>query len=123
MHCSSPKMVCETKIVADDPDAIAGNKKDSLIVSSSQMWTSASDSFERKEAKREQVSIRDFARADNAEVRRIFTEGIMERIPNTAFRGLKHQPHTQFIYALLTGKRKRCRQPGSYSVTYTVFYI
>lgn len=104
-------MVCETKIVADDPDAIAGNKKDSLIVSSSQMWTSASDSFERKEAKREQVLIRDFARADNAEVRRIFTDGIMERIPNTAFRGLKHQPHTQFIYAVLTGKRKRCRQP------------
>ncbi|KAF4088978.1 hypothetical protein AMELA_G00061430 [Ameiurus melas] len=102
MHCSSPKMVCETKIVADDPDAIAGNKKDSLIVSSAQMWTSASDSFERKDARREQVLIRDFERADTAEVRRIFNEGIMERIPNTAFRGLKHQPHTQFIYAVLT---------------------
>ncbi|KAG7330422.1 hypothetical protein KOW79_006644 [Hemibagrus wyckioides] len=96
-------MVCETKIVADDPDAIAGNKKDSLIVSSSQMWTSTSDSFERKDVKqREQVLIRDFERGDNAEVRRIFTEGIMERIPNTAFRGLKQQTHTQFIYAVLT---------------------
>lgn len=98
-------MVCETKIVADDPDAIAGNQKDSLIVSSSQMWTSNSDAFERKDAKREQVLIREFAGGDDAEVRRIFTEGIMERIPNTAFRGLKHQPHTQIMYAVITGKR------------------
>ncbi|KAI5104445.1 N-acetylaspartate synthetase, partial [Silurus meridionalis] len=98
MHCSSPKMVCETKIVADDPDAIAGNK----IVSSAQMWTSPSDAFERKDARGEGVLIREFERGDKAEVRRIFNEGIMERIPNTAFRGLKHQPHTQFIYAVLT---------------------
>ncbi|KAF5902776.1 N-acetylaspartate synthetase, partial [Clarias magur] len=69
----------------------------------SRMWTSASDAFERKDAnRREQVVIRDFSRADNAETRRIFTEGIMERIPNTAFRGLRHQPHTQLIYALIT---------------------
>ncbi|XP_062849423.1 N-acetylaspartate synthetase [Trichomycterus rosablanca] len=104
MHCSSPKMVCETKIVADDPDAIAGNKKDSLIASSAQMWpTSASSSaFERKEPRREQVFIRDFEPKDEPEVRRIFNEGIMERIPNTAFRSLRQQPHTQFLYAVLT---------------------
>uniref|UniRef100_A0A8C2SR18 N-acetylaspartate synthetase n=1 Tax=Coturnix japonica TaxID=93934 RepID=A0A8C2SR18_COTJA len=34
-------------------------------------------------------------------VRRIFYEGIMERIPNTAFRGLKQQPLTQLLYALM----------------------
>ncbi|XP_076829559.1 N-acetylaspartate synthetase [Brachyhypopomus gauderio] len=105
MHCSSPKMVCETKIVADEHDAIPGTKKDSLIVSSSQMWTSSPSSpgaLDHKEVKRDQVWIREYERADHAEVHRIFCEGIMERIPNSAFRGLKQQPHTQFLYAVLT---------------------
>ncbi|KAL0189242.1 hypothetical protein M9458_016341, partial [Cirrhinus mrigala] len=91
-------MVCETKIVADEHEAIAGTKKDSIIVSSSQMWTSSSPKVE----KRDQVFIREFERSDHEEVRRIFTEGIMERIPNSAFRGLKQQTRTQFIYAFLT---------------------
>lgn len=82
------------------------------------MWTSTSDAFERKDTKREQVLIRDFARGDNAEVRRIFTEGIMERIPNTAFRGLKHQPHTQFIYAVLTGKRRNGDKRGDIQLVF-----
>ncbi|XP_006893715.1 PREDICTED: N-acetylaspartate synthetase [Elephantulus edwardii] len=33
--------------------------------------------------------------------RRIFYDGIMERIPNTAFRGLRQHPRTQLLYALL----------------------
>lgn len=106
MHCSSPKMVCETKIVADEHEAIAGTKKDSIIVSSSQMWTSSSPSpsaLESKVEKRNQVFIREFERSDHEEVRRIFNEGIMERIPNSAFRGLKQQTRTQIIYAFLTG--------------------
>ncbi|XP_056156747.1 N-acetylaspartate synthetase [Lampris incognitus] len=108
MHCSSPKMVCETKIVADEHDAISGTKKDSIIVSSSQMWSSSPSSAplspaEEKDGRAaDAVFIREFERADQAEVRRIFYEGIMERIPNTAFRGLRQQPNTQFIYALLT---------------------
>lgn len=108
MHCSSPKMVCETKIVADEHDAIHGTKKESIIVSSSQMWTSSTPSLspqeekEEKEERRESVFIRQFERADRGEVRRIFYEGIMERIPNTAFRGLRQQPQTQLLYALLT---------------------
>ncbi|XP_051756646.1 N-acetylaspartate synthetase [Ctenopharyngodon idella] len=105
MHCSSPKMVCETKIVADEHEAIAGTKKDSIIVSSSQMWTSSSPSpsaLESKVEKRNQVFIREFERSDHEEVRRIFNEGIMERIPNSAFRGLKQQTRTQIIYAFLT---------------------
>lgn len=106
MHCSSPKMVCETKIVADEHEAIAGTKKDSIIVSSAQMWTTSSPSpsaLESKVEKRDRVFIREFERSDHEEVRRIFTEGIMERIPNSAFRGLKQQTRTQFIYAFLTG--------------------
>ncbi|KAG5260718.1 hypothetical protein AALO_G00295620 [Alosa alosa] len=106
MHCSSPKMVCETKIVADEHDAIPGTKKDSIIVSSSQMWTStpapATSALESKEPRGDAVFIREFERADHGEVRRIFCEGIMERIPNTAFRGLRHQNQTQFLYAMLT---------------------
>ncbi|XP_055055836.1 N-acetylaspartate synthetase [Misgurnus anguillicaudatus] len=105
MHCSSPKMVCETKIVADEHEPISGTKKDSMIISSSQMWTSASPSpsaHERKVEKRDRVFIRDFQHSDHEEVRRIFNEGIMERIPNSAFRGLKQQTQIQFIYALIT---------------------
>lgn len=107
MHCSSPKMVCETKIVADEHEAIPGTKKDSIIVSSSQMWTSSSPSssaHESKVEKRNQVFIREFERSDHEEVRRIFNEGIMERIPNSAFRGIKQQTQTQCVYALLTGR-------------------
>lgn len=107
MHCSSPKMVCETKIVADEHDAIPGTKKDSIIVSSSQMWASstpAPNPLEEKDVRKDTVLIREFERTDHVEVRRIFYEGIMERIPNTAFRGLKQQTQTQFLYALLTRK-------------------
>lgn len=103
MHFSSPKMVCETKIVADEHDAIPGTKKESM------MWSSPASSValspaEAKDARKDAVFIREFERADQEEVRRIFYEGIMERIPNSAFRGIKRQPKIQFLYALLTGK-------------------
>ncbi|XP_061769617.1 N-acetylaspartate synthetase isoform X2 [Nerophis ophidion] len=98
MHCSSPKMVCETKIVADEHDAIPGSKKEPPI-----MWSAtASGPSEAKDARRDAVFIREFERGDQEEVRRIFYEGIMERIPNTAFRGIRQQSQTQFFYALLT---------------------
>lgn len=100
MHFSSPKMVCETKIVADEHDAIPGTKKDSIMWSSS----AALNPNEAKDVRKDGVFIREFERGDQEEVRRIFYEGIMERIPNTAFRGIRQQPRTQFIYALLTGK-------------------
>uniref|UniRef100_G3UH63 N-acetylaspartate synthetase n=1 Tax=Loxodonta africana TaxID=9785 RepID=G3UH63_LOXAF len=38
---------------------------------------------------------------DQEAARRIFYDGIMERIPNTAFRGLRQHPRTQLLYALL----------------------
>ncbi|XP_077444494.1 N-acetylaspartate synthetase [Stigmatopora argus] len=99
MHCSSPKMVCETKIVADERDAIPGAKKEAIL------WTAAAAATEAAKdpgAGRDAVLIREFERGDREEVRRIFYEGIMERIPNTAFRGLAQQPRTQFFYAFVT---------------------
>uniref|UniRef100_G3UU05 N-acetyltransferase 8 like n=1 Tax=Meleagris gallopavo TaxID=9103 RepID=G3UU05_MELGA len=110
MHCLSPKMVCETKIVAEDHDSIPGAKKDTIIVSSSQMWPTLSGSpssppaplgTPKEEPKRDNVYIREFHPSEQEVVRRIFYEGIMERIPNTAFRGLKQQPLTQLLYALM----------------------
>lgn len=103
MHFSSPKMVCETKIVADEHDAIPGTKKESIMWSAPPS-SAALSAAEAKDARRDAVFIREFERGDQEEVRRIFYEGIMERIPNTAFRGLRQQPKTQFLYALLTGK-------------------
>ena len=102
-------MVCETKIVADEHDAIPGTKKDSMMVSSSHMWGPSSAStalnpVEDRDMKKDVVFIREFERGDHVEVRRIFNEGITERIPNTVFRGLRQQPKTQFLYALLTCK-------------------
>ncbi|KAM9717408.1 LOW QUALITY PROTEIN: N-acetylaspartate synthetase [Menidia menidia] len=106
MHCSSsPKMVCETKIVAEERAAIPGDQKDAM------MWTSSTGpgpvpvpgpGKEEGGARRDEVLIREFARADREEVRRIFSEGILERVPNTAFRGLRERPRAQLLYALLT---------------------
>ncbi|KAM6402446.1 N-acetylaspartate synthetase [Pluvialis apricaria] len=110
MHCLSPKMVCETKIVAEDHESIPGSKKDTIIVSSSQMWPSLAGSPSsppppltppKDDPRRDNVYIREFHPSEQEVVRRIFYEGIMERIPNTAFRGLKQQPLTQLLYGLL----------------------
>ncbi|XP_061485778.1 N-acetylaspartate synthetase [Rhineura floridana] len=111
MHYLSPKMVCETKIVAEDHESILGTKKETIIVSSSQMWPSLAGSTSSPptslgtavdaEDKKEGVCIREFHPCDQEVVRRIFYEGIMERIPNTAFRGLKDQPFTQLVYGTM----------------------
>ncbi|XP_036002234.1 N-acetylaspartate synthetase [Fundulus heteroclitus] len=103
MHCSSPKMVCETKIVADEHDAIPGTKKEPMMWGSPAAPGAAlSSAGEPKDVRRDAVFIREFERGDQAEVLRIFHEGIMERVPNTAFRGIWQQPRTQFLYAFLT---------------------
>ncbi|XP_061566012.1 N-acetylaspartate synthetase [Cololabis saira] len=101
MHLSSPKMVCETKIVADEHEAIPGSKKEAMMWSSPAS-SAAPSSAEDEDARKDAVFIREFERADQEEVRRIFYEGIMERIPNTAFRGIRRQHRIQFLYALLT---------------------
>ncbi|XP_043540836.1 N-acetylaspartate synthetase-like [Chiloscyllium plagiosum] len=48
--------------------------------------------------------IREFQPTDRPSVRRIFREGILERVPNTAFRGLKQQPGILLLYSCFTGK-------------------
>ncbi|XP_056410933.1 N-acetylaspartate synthetase isoform X2 [Hyla sarda] len=129
MHFIPPKMVCETGILADDHSSIAGPQKDPLIVSSSQMWpplpsaasttsplvpptsttnttTSSGGAAEEevfmKNKKEQQLYIREFQPSDQEIARRIFYEGIKERIPSSAFRGLKYQPLLQCLYALFT---------------------
>ncbi|XP_028822526.1 N-acetylaspartate synthetase-like [Denticeps clupeoides] len=97
MQSSPPDMVCETKIVADERDAIPAPKADAM------MWSPAAAAPDAKGARSgDALLIREYERADRAEVRRIFCEGITERIPNTAFRGLRRHTRTQLLYALLT---------------------
>uniref|UniRef100_A0A493TZ53 N-acetyltransferase 8 like n=1 Tax=Anas platyrhynchos platyrhynchos TaxID=8840 RepID=A0A493TZ53_ANAPP len=79
MHCLSPKMMWPT--LSGTPSAPLSPPKE--------------------EPRRDNVYIREFHPSEQEVVRRIFYEGIMERIPNTAFRGLKQQPLTQLLYGLL----------------------
>ncbi|XP_078416847.1 N-acetylaspartate synthetase [Cetorhinus maximus] len=55
-----------------------------------------------QQPKPEAVFIREFQPGDQASACRIFYEGIMERIPNTALRGLKQQPKMLLFYSCLT---------------------
>ncbi|XP_054840161.1 N-acetylaspartate synthetase [Eublepharis macularius] len=106
MHCLSPKMVCETKIVAEDHDSVPGGKKEPLLAPASPRWPSltgapAPSAPGDAAAPKEGICIREFHPAEQEAARRIFYEGIMERIPNTAFRGLKDQPGTQLVYGAM----------------------
>ncbi|XP_041641576.1 N-acetylaspartate synthetase-like [Cheilinus undulatus] len=46
--------------------------------------------------------VREFEPDDKADVQRIFTEGLMEMVPDTAFRGLRHHPESILLYAAIT---------------------
>lgn len=50
------------------------------------------------------VSVREYEAADYPEVQQIFYEGMMEMIPDTAFRGLRHHPESLLLYTAMTGK-------------------
>ncbi|XP_032082814.1 N-acetylaspartate synthetase [Thamnophis elegans] len=117
MNCSPPEMVCETKIVAEERHSLGAAAKDGRLLApaaaaaaAAQMWppgaaaAAASPpgavSGERPSGAAG-LSIRLFHPAEGEAVRRIFYEGILERIPNTAFRGLKDQPLAQLFYAAL----------------------
>ncbi|XP_043918224.1 N-acetylaspartate synthetase isoform X1 [Protopterus annectens] len=103
MHCLSLKMVCETKIVADDHKSIPGTKNESVITSSL-MWPplSSHPSDMEDSMRSDKVYIREFHPYDQDAAQRIFYEGLKERIPNTAFRGLKQQPKALILYVVLT---------------------
>ncbi|XP_041839325.1 N-acetylaspartate synthetase-like [Melanotaenia boesemani] len=48
------------------------------------------------------ILVREFEPFDKPEVQRIFSEGLMEMIPDTAFRGLRHHPESLLLYAAMT---------------------
>lgn len=50
------------------------------------------------------VVMRRYTPSDNREVLRIFQEGMMEMVADTAFRGLLYHPESQLLYAAVTGK-------------------
>lgn len=50
------------------------------------------------------IVVREFEPADKLQVQRIFSEGLMEMIPDTAFRGLRHHPESLLLYSAMTGK-------------------
>ncbi|CAJ1052968.1 N-acetylaspartate synthetase-like [Xyrichtys novacula] len=48
------------------------------------------------------VTVREYEPGDKPEVQRIFSEGLMEMVPDTAFRGLRHHPESILLYITLT---------------------
>ncbi|XP_018556514.1 N-acetylaspartate synthetase isoform X1 [Lates calcarifer] len=48
------------------------------------------------------IVVREFEPKDKAEVHQIFYEGLMEMVPDTAFRGLKHHPESLLLYTAMT---------------------
>ncbi|KAM9363592.1 N-acetylaspartate synthetase-like [Symphorus nematophorus] len=48
------------------------------------------------------IVVREFEPTDKPEVQRIFYEGVMEMVPDTAFRGLRHHPESLLLYAAMT---------------------
>ncbi|XP_037685180.1 N-acetylaspartate synthetase isoform X1 [Choloepus didactylus] len=121
MRCRPPDMVCETKIVAaDDHETLPGAPKDARLGPAAAMWPPlpaapgpAAPGAPPPAAQPRGspdgagaaggsgLCIREFRAAEQEAARRIFYDGIMERIPNTAFRGLRQHPRTQLLYALL----------------------
>lgn len=55
-------------------------------------------------SKRRTVFVREYELADNAKVLSIFYDGLMEMIPDTAFRALRHHPESLLLYSALTGE-------------------
>lgn len=50
------------------------------------------------------VVVREYEPADNAQVLAIFQEGLLEMVPDTAFRALRHHPESVLLYAAVTGE-------------------
>lgn len=50
------------------------------------------------------VIVRRYIPSDNSDVLRIFHEGMMEMVTDTAFRGLLYHPESQLLYISITGK-------------------
>uniref|UniRef100_UPI0037E80311 N-acetylaspartate synthetase-like n=1 Tax=Semicossyphus pulcher TaxID=241346 RepID=UPI0037E80311 len=48
------------------------------------------------------IVVRKFEPADQPEIQRIFSEGVMEMVPDTAFRSLRHHPESILFYTAMT---------------------
>ncbi|XP_068590775.1 N-acetylaspartate synthetase-like [Cebidichthys violaceus] len=48
------------------------------------------------------IVVREFELADKLEVKRIFHDGLMEMVADTAFRGLRHHPESLLLYTAMT---------------------
>ncbi|XP_058157485.1 N-acetylaspartate synthetase [Dasypus novemcinctus] len=127
MRAGPPDMVCETKIVAArEPRALPGPPRAARLGPAAARWPlppapaapgapppapqprgspagagGAGGAGAAGGAGGRGVCIREFRAAEQEAARRIFYDGIRERIPNTAFRGLRQHPRTQLLYALL----------------------
>lgn len=55
-------------------------------------------------SKHRSVFVREYEPADYAKVLSIFYDGLMEMIPDTAFRALKHHPESLLLYSAVTGE-------------------
>ncbi|XP_032806131.1 N-acetylaspartate synthetase [Petromyzon marinus] len=85
-------MVCDSQLIADEGDDEKGGMRPAGL------WQRTGSD----EARHREAHIREFRAGDEATVRRIFSEGIQERIPNTALRGLWEQRGIQVVYAIIT---------------------
>ncbi|XP_030596131.1 N-acetylaspartate synthetase-like [Archocentrus centrarchus] len=50
----------------------------------------------------DRLLVRKFELKDNRVVQHIFYDGLMEMVPDTAFRGLRHHPESLLLYAAMT---------------------
>ncbi|XP_015251679.1 PREDICTED: N-acetylaspartate synthetase-like [Cyprinodon variegatus] len=55
-----------------------------------------------KDQNGQSLVVREFQLKDKPEVQRIFYEGLMEMVPDTAFRGLRHHPEILLLYTAIT---------------------
>ncbi|KAM4750884.1 N-acetylaspartate synthetase-like [Anableps anableps] len=63
----------------------------------------ATESNKRLKAQNGQtILVREFKLEDKSEVQRIFHEGLMEMIPDTAIMGLRHHPESLLLYTAIT---------------------
>lgn len=50
------------------------------------------------------VFVREYKPADNAKVLSIFYDGVVETVPDTAFRALRYHPESLLLYSAVTGE-------------------
>lgn len=62
------------------------------------------DAEHRDRSNHRTVFVREYQPADNAKVLSIFYDGLMEMIPDTAFRALRHHPESLVLYSAVTGE-------------------